>query len=174
MQIVVLLVWWALSAYVGYRLGRDRGLEWFGVGCSLVFGPFGWIAVGLLALQTQPARPSSAPPARPKDPTKEYRKASLVGADLRLMNLTGKNFFDADLRNADLSGANLSNAILTGADLSGANLSGADLSRASLLNTNLRGANLTRANMTRVANLRTADLTDANLDGVVGLEIPNS
>src|SRR6266511_865146 len=60
--------------------------------------------------------------------------ASLVGADLRGIDLT-----DADLHGALLSGCDLREVVLTGADLTGAKLR----------KTDFRGANLSRANMAR-------------------------
>ena len=84
-------------------------------------------------------------------------------------NLSGANFFDADLRKVDLSGANLDDAILADSNLNGANLSGASLRNADLTKANLEGANLSGADLTGAilinAKLRNADFDGANLDG---------
>ena len=73
--------------------------------------------------------------ARNRGEAPDLREASLRGADLSEVSLSGANFTDADLRGASLRGADLSEANLRYANLRGAYLSGA----------NLRGANLSRA-----------------------------
>lgn len=99
---------------------------------------------------------------------------TLVGADLRgldlgFADLRGANLLDADLRGANLRGADLRNANLRFADLRNANLRGADLSRADLSRADLRGANLSGADLSRAdlsrADLSRADLSDADLRG---------
>ena len=79
-------------------------------------------------------------------------------------DLSGANFFDADLREVDLSGAILDDAILSDANLADANLSGASLKNADLSKANLEGANLSGADLTG-AILINAKLKNANLDG---------
>ena len=88
-----------------------------------------------------------------------YGFKSLVGTNLRDVDLRG-----ADLRNADLSNANLRDADLSYADLSSANLSHAELSGANLSYADLRSANLSDADL-RFADLRNADLRGADLRG---------
>jgi uncharacterized protein YjbI with pentapeptide repeats len=79
-------------------------------------------------------------------------------------NLERANLKRIDLRGRDLSNINLTKARLDRADLSDSNLSYANLSRARLRNANLSGANLSHANLSR-ADLRNANLIGANLDG---------
>jgi len=79
-------------------------------------------------------------------------------------NLERANLKQIDLRGRDLSNINLTKARLDRADLSDSNLSHANLSRARLRNANLSGANLSRANLSR-ADLRNANLVGAILDG---------
>ena len=55
-------------------------------------------------------------------------------------DLSGANFYNADLSGVDLEGAKLNDAILANANLSGANLNGAELRNADLTGANLRGA----------------------------------
>ncbi|HML94771.1 MAG TPA: pentapeptide repeat-containing protein [Thermodesulfobacteriota bacterium] len=87
-----------------------------------------------------------------------------VGCDL-----SGANFFDADLREIDLGGAILDDTILANSNLSGANLSGASLRNADLTKANLEGADLSGADLTGAilinARLKNADLDGANLEG---------
>ena len=62
----------------------------------------------------------------------EKNRASLSGADLSWVDLSGAKLYGADLSGADLSGAKLYGAELSGAKLSGADLSGAKLSGAKI------------------------------------------
>lgn len=102
---------------------------------------------------------------------------NLVGVDLAKVNLSGFDFFlanmvranlntcdlqQADLRGALLRKANLNQAELTQTDLTGAYLVEADLSWSKLLGADLSYANLARANLMR-ANLMGANLSQANL-----------
>jgi len=96
----------------------------------------------------------------------------LLGADLRLQDLTLANLRGADLTGAKLREANLSrsrlqtarlpNADLRGADLSRSDLSGAQLTGADLEGACLHSAVLTGANLTN-ANLCAVDFTGATL-----------
>lgn len=79
-------------------------------------------------------------------------------------NLEKANLKRIDLRGRDLSYINLTKARLDRADLSNSNLSHANLSRARLRNANLSKVNLSNANLSR-ADLRNANLSGANLDG---------
>ncbi len=77
----------------------------------------------------------------------DFSHRYLGQARLLQAELTGANFYMADLRNACLLGANLSETVLTGANLAGADLRGAILTGASLLaadlhDTLLHGADL--------------------------------
>jgi len=83
-------------------------------------------------------------------------------------NLTGCNFYRANLAHMNLSHANFSKAILTKANLSGANLTGVNMTRtnvsyANLSNADLIGANLDRSVLTG-AKLD-ADFTSTYFDG---------
>jgi len=68
-----------------------------------------------------------------------------AGADLREVELSGKNLEGADFSYTDLQGANLSHANLRSANLEGANLSQANLSHSDLTGADLSSANLTGA-----------------------------
>ena len=57
-------------------------------------------------------------------------------------DLSGANFYEADLQEVNLSGANLHHANLRKSNLSGADLSGAMLFRADLFGADLTNANL--------------------------------
>ena len=107
------------------------------------------------------------------------RGPDLSGVELTRAELSGANFFKADLSGADLPGASLLQANLSGADLHGAKLSWADLHWVDLSEANLRGVDLRVVNLSG-ANLSKADLTDVvlratvfgdtNLSGTKGLE----
>lgn len=58
---------------------------------------------------------------------KNLAGAKLEGANLKGMDLSGRNFTGADLEEANLEGANLTNAIFKDADLEEANLKGANI-----------------------------------------------
>jgi hypothetical protein len=88
---------------------------------------------------------------------RDFRGATLEGADLREADL-----HEANLRGAHLSGADLREAKLYRTDLSGTELSGADLAGANLYEANLSGADLREADLTG-AYLLEADLTGADL-----------
>lgn len=81
------------------------------------------------------------------------------------LSLLGRNMRGVDLSQLDLRGINLREANLRGADLSGANLSGADLRGAELRDTYLRDANLSEANLSG-ANLQAADLRGVKISGI--------
>lgn len=90
-------------------------------------------------------------------------------ANLREAQLTGTNFYMADLSEACLARANLA-----GADLSGANLSGADLRNATLTDANLLVADLNQAvligaNLLGVRNLTPQQLSSAIYDNTTQL-----
>ncbi|HEY7090140.1 MAG TPA: pentapeptide repeat-containing protein [Tepidisphaeraceae bacterium] len=93
--------------------------------------------------------------------------ANLVGADLRMANLTGVN-----APSATFAGAHLRGAMLRGAALSGCDLSGADLSRVTAIGAKLelaelQGANLNSSDLASAAlagtGVQGADFTDADL-----------
>ena len=103
-------------------------------------------------------------------------RPSLIGADLRNMNLFRANLREANLALAQLGGANLavanlSRADLTRADLSNTNLDGANLDEADLIGANLSGATLDEADLFEAilarANLCGANLRGANLRGAI-------
>jgi uncharacterized protein YjbI with pentapeptide repeats len=83
--------------------------------------------------------------------------AQLRGVDLRYASATNSFFTGSDLRDADLRGALLTGSELRSAYLSHANLSEAILGGAELSGTDLGGANLSHANLS-FAVLRDADL----------------
>ena len=92
--------------------------------------------------------------------TIDLSKAILVGADLRVADLTNASFYGAELTRASLS-----QAILTGADFRFANLSSANFINADLTDAKFGGygAKLTNANLQAIvtnADFREADLTD--------------
>ena len=92
---------------------------------------------------------------------------SLFEADLRSLDLSGINLFNADLeyaclRRCKLHGANLQRADLTGANLRRANLTDAEMRLASFVSADLTGANLSRS-VLALANFTDADLSWANL-----------
>jgi hypothetical protein len=97
---------------------------------------------------------------------------NLSGVWMPHANLTGANFFTADLTRAIFNGAILTGADLTGADLTRASFAGATLTGATLQGASLNGADLSWANLTDAdfyladltgADLNRADLTRANL-----------
>ena len=104
-------------------------------------------------------------------PAVSIESATLSGADLSAINLSGANLYAADLTGANVTGVNFSDAQLTavilknakstGANFTGANLSEATLSGANLIYSTFVGANL------RDANLTGADLGQADLTGAV-------
>ena len=117
-------------------------------------------------LQPPPPAPIQPPPPAPLQPpqrvidlgspdfeysTADLSKAKLIGAVLRLADLSGPtngaNVSRADLRGADLRGADLSHATLRGADLSGALLSRSELRYADLTGAYLIGTEFTGANL---------------------------
>ena len=79
-------------------------------------------------------------------------------------DLSGGNIKLKELAGIDFRDANLYGTLLTGADLEGADLTGANLSHADLMAANLHRACLKNANLT-YANLMEANLKDANLEG---------
>jgi len=89
-------------------------------------------------------------------------KAQLESADLRSAYLFRANLFEANLIDANLSDANLIDANLSGANLSSANLSPAYLGFADLHGANLSSANLSSADL-GYADFRDADLVSADL-----------
>lgn len=89
-------------------------------------------------------------------------RPDLIGANLRLAELSWVNLREANLIVADLYGANLSKADLYQADLFEANLSRAYLARADLTLATLNRANLSEANLSE-ADLSFADLSEADL-----------
>ena len=73
----------------------------------------------------------------------DFTRATLSGADLRLVIADGANFENATIRGTDLRYANLVGANLSGADLRGASMGGGvDLTGANFLGANLAGADL--------------------------------
>ena len=115
---------------------------------------------------------------------RDFRDASLYGANLNDVDLSGTNLWRAKLIDATLNGvnlnqSNLSRAYLHGAKLNSTNLGSADLSDANLANTifsrtylgsaDLSGADLSGANLSGCvlsgADLRGADLTNTDLSG---------
>jgi hypothetical protein len=82
----------------------------------------------------------------------------------RRVDLSGADFFRANLIGADLRMADFSRADLTGARLGGSNLTGADLLEARLMAADLIGADLTGARLNG-AHLSGADLSGSNLTG---------
>jgi uncharacterized protein YjbI with pentapeptide repeats len=97
------------------------------------------------------------------------RRADLEDANLRGVDLSLADLWEASLRKADLGKANLSGAHLHDANLSLAILYEADLGKANLSGTNLYGANLHGADLSEadlsLAYLGEADLGKANLSG---------
>ena len=87
-------------------------------------------------------------------PNLEY--CDLEDVNIAWTDVSGFNFF----------GANLTNSNLTGSDFSGANLTNAMLVDADLTWTTFIGSNLTNANLSG-AGLGAADFTDANLSGAI-------
>jgi uncharacterized protein YjbI with pentapeptide repeats len=82
----------------------------------------------------------------------DFRRARLVGMDLRGKDLSSANLEWADLTEADvryarLRGANLHGAYLTGAQLDGADLSGCRLDESYLLATDFGNATLEGATL---------------------------
>lgn len=61
---------------------------------------------------------------------KNLAGAKLEGANLKGMDLSGRNFTGAELEEANLENANLSNSVFKDADLEEANLKGAKISGA--------------------------------------------
>jgi hypothetical protein len=99
----------------------------------------------------------------------DLHETNLSGADFWYADLTGANLFKANLTGADLSHADLTTASFVKANLTDADLEYADLKYASLWNADLTGADLTGANLTDAqptgANLTGANLWYANLSG---------
>lgn len=103
--------------------------------------------------------------------------AIVVSKDLRGIDFSDSNLYDANftgsnLSEANLSGANLQWADFTEADLTGANLNGAKLQNATMYRTRLTGASLNHADLTKAnlvearlsgADFSNATLTDANM-----------
>ena len=87
------------------------------------------------------------------------KRASLYGAKLDFVDLTGVNLSGASLNAANLHRAKFSTADLSGVDFNGSNLYAADLTRA-----NLNGASFYDAHITRT-KFNCADLSDAKLEG---------
>ena len=114
----------------------------------------------------------------------ELLKNQKYRADLRRVNLRGRQLFSVDLQRADFTEADLTeanlakavldDAIMTDALLDRAFLTGANLRKVELINANLRGtvaegahfegANLSNANI-RGARIRNSDFSGANLLG---------
>jgi hypothetical protein len=91
-------------------------------------------------------------------------KANLVGATLIEANLQGATLNEAHLIEAHLQGAHLNGAHLIEANLQGAHLNGAHLMGANLIGANLSGANLREADLTGAILVNT-DITNADLTG---------
>ena len=91
-------------------------------------------------------------------------QVDLTGLDLSMTNFSSAFILEADLSRADLSRADLSSAILEGANLKGANLNEADLSSAYLSRADLSFATFIEANLSR-ADLSRADCAGADLFG---------
>lgn len=87
----------------------------------------------------------------------------IVSQGARGRSLSGVNLSDADLSGSNFFRANLSDAYLNGTDLGSAKLNYANLSRANLGNANLTSADLFGANLIN-ASLEDADLSNANLN----------
>jgi uncharacterized protein YjbI with pentapeptide repeats len=77
--------------------------------------------------------------------------ASLIGANLSCLDLSGANLTGANLIGSNLSCANLRGVHLTGAHLSDANFSCADLSDAHLTGAHFGGTNFSGAIINRIA-----------------------
>ena len=93
----------------------------------------------------------------------DFYRANLSGINLTGANLERAFFEKADLVKSDLMGANLNQANLIDAHLFEANLCSANLSRANLFGADLMGANLNAADMTG-ATLANANLASARID----------
>jgi hypothetical protein len=107
---------------------------------------------------------------RYEQPFKNWQLPTFCGTDLSGRDLSNRYLVRADFREAQLTGTNfymadLRGACLTGADLSGADLSGADLSGADLRSAILKGANFL------VADMHSAILNGADLRGVRNLTV---
>lgn len=89
------------------------------------------------------------------------RHTTCRNADLRRINLSGR-----DLRHADFTGSSMQRANLAGADLTAARLPLANLTRANLSGIRAAGAMMTAAGLTN-ANMTGADLRGARLNGTI-------
>jgi uncharacterized protein YjbI with pentapeptide repeats len=102
------------------------------------------------------------------------RKANLLRANLRAIDLSGVNLIDANLESADLIDAHLCGAVLIGANLDSTNLARSHFTSADLAHARIRDSNIALADFTYVnlsgaimhrANLNSVDLSYANLSG---------
>jgi streptogramin lyase len=93
--------------------------------------------------------------------------ASLQGDNLLRAQLDNARLIGARMQDSNLNGAHLENAFLNGANLEGANLHGADLSGADLSRADLSGANLHGATLTgaKWSNTTCPDGTNSDNDG---------
>jgi len=94
---------------------------------------------------------------------------SMIGADLRGLDLQEIKFKERDLSYVDFSGCNLTRTIFTRANIRGCTFSGAsffgvNFKEANLARANFQGCNLKNA-FFESANLQCADFKDANLVG---------
>lgn len=106
----------------------------------------------------------------------DLRRINLAGRDLRHADFTGSSMQRANLAGATLTDARLPLANLTRANLSGARATGARMTAAGLTNANLTGADLRGARLNGTikftnANLTNADLTGANLGSALLLGV---
>lgn len=96
-------------------------------------------------------------------------RLSLKGKDFSNLNLSGGNFYLADMEGADFRGAKLVGARLEGAKLwntkmQRADLTGANLARARMIGTQFQDANLRNANL-RFTNMRWPNFEGADMTG---------
>lgn len=100
----------------------------------------------------------------------DFRRADLVGIDLRNQNLRGMDFSMANMNNADLRGADVRGVNFAGANLINVRLDHAQMQQANFMYTNMTGANLSGS------YVDPADLRMATLKDVVstGLEKPDT
>lgn len=130
------------------------------------WGPRTWVPRSLASIGYPPFANLTNAEVSQKRPTWSKNNKdpdSVVGAELRGVDLRFASARGAFFARADLSGADLGDADLSSADLSGADLSDADLSSAELYRADLNGADLSRARLSG-ANLDRADLSWAVLE----------
>jgi hypothetical protein len=114
---------------------------------------------------TVKAQSEKAPEPEPREPARGQEtpapaRVSMVGADLRGVNLQDVNLEHADLRASDIRGVNFSGRNLRYADLRGAIAHGANFQGASLYGAKMQGMEAFGA------DLRHSDLRQANLGGI--------